>query len=84
MPQLGRLEEADIELESSMVEHMRRVFINQTRMSKVLCPTGELQKEVAHKIQPGDWVWEWAKIQPTACIVTLLLPTCTYYLNYLE
>ena len=39
MIQLGRLEQADEEVESSMVEHMR-LFINQTRMSKVLCPTG--------------------------------------------
>ena len=57
MPQLGRLEQADIGVESSMVDHMKRLFINHTRMSKVLCPTGELQKEVAHQIQPGDWVW---------------------------
>lgn len=57
MSQLGRLEEANVEIESSMVEHMRRWFINQTRMSKVLCPAGELQREVAHEIQPGDWVW---------------------------
>lgn len=57
MSQLGRLEEANVEIESSMVEHMRRWFINQTRMSKVLCPAGELQREVAHEIQPGDWIW---------------------------
>jgi hypothetical protein len=26
-------------------------------MSKIECPKGELQKEIMHKIGPGDWVW---------------------------
>ena len=36
---------------------MRRLFVNQTRMSKILCPTGELQEKVIHSMQLGDWVW---------------------------
>lgn len=57
MPELGGPEQADIEIEHTLAENMRRLFVNHTRMSKVLCPTGELQKEVTHSIQPGDWVW---------------------------
>ena len=60
MPELGRIEipeQVDIEVEEILAEHMKRLFVNQTRMSKILCPTGELQEKVIHSIQPGDWVW---------------------------
>ena len=53
MPELGRPEQVDIEVEDILTEHM----VNQTRMSETLCPTGELQEKMIHSIQPGDWVW---------------------------
>lgn len=37
--------------EEILAEHMRRLFFNQTRMSKILCPTGELQEKVIHSIR---------------------------------
>ena len=44
-------EQVGIEVEDILAEHMRRLFVNQTRMSKILCSTGELQEKVIHSIQ---------------------------------
>lgn len=57
MPELGELDQGHVESEDTITEHMRKLFNNHTRMSKILCPTGEQQSKVTHKVQPGDWVW---------------------------